>query len=186
MASVDNLHADTESRMNKTLDNLNKEFGRVRTGRATPALLDGLTVEYYGTQTPISQVASISVPDPRTVAVQPWEKSMVGTIEKAILASNLDLNPVSDGNMIRLPIPPLSSERRADLVKTCKKIGEEQKVAIRNIRRDANDQLKKAEKAKEITQDDSKKMMEEVQKLTDSFVTKVDEQLAEKEAEILE
>lgn len=186
MASVDNLQAETESKMKKTLENLRKEFSRIRTGRASPALLEGLTVDYYGSPTPVSQVASISVPDPRTLAIQPWEKSMVGPIEKAVMASTLDLNPQTDGNLIRLPIPPLSSERRAELVKTCKRIAEEQKVAVRNIRRDSNDRLKKAEKAKEVSQDESKKLMDEIQKLTDRYVAAVDEQLSVKEKEIME
>jgi len=186
MAGIDTLHAETETKMKKTIENLRREFSRIRTGRASPALLDGLMVDYYGTSTPVSQVASISVPDPRTIAIQPWEKSMVGPIEKAIQASTLDLNPQSDGNIIRLPIPPLSSERRADLVKNCKRVAEEQKVAIRNIRRESNERVKKAEKAKEITEDDSKKRSEAVQKLTDRYIVMVDELVAVKEKEVLE
>lgn len=186
MGSVDNLQQETEQKMKKAIESLRREFMRIRTGRASPTLLDGIMVDYYGSQTPVNQVANISVPDPRTIAIQPWEKSMVAIIEKAVLASNLDLNPQSDGNIIRLPIPPLSSERRADLVKTCKRISEEQKVAIRNVRRDANERLKKAEKAKEVTEDDSKKRTDEIQKLTDKFIVMVDEQLSIKEKEILE
>jgi len=186
MAGIDTLQADTETRMKKTIENLRREFARIRTGRATPALLDGLTVDYYGTSTPVSQVASISVPDPRTIAIQPWEKSMVGAIEKAVLASNLDLNPQSDGNIIRLPIPPLSSERRAELAKSCKRIAEEQKVAVRNIRRESNERVKKAEKAKEITEDDSKKRSDAIQKLTDRYVVMIDWMVGVKEKEILE
>jgi ribosome recycling factor len=172
--------------MKKTLENFGRELSRIRTGRASPALLDGFMVDYYGSPTPINQVASVSTPDPRTIAIQPWEKSMVPVIEKAVQASNLDLNPVSDGNIVRLPIPPLSSERRSELVKSCKKIAEEQKVAIRNIRRDGNEALKKAEKDKEITQDEHKKKSEEIQKLTDRYVALIDERLAEKEKEILD
>jgi ribosome recycling factor len=183
---IESLYADTEAKMKRTLENLRKEFSRIRTGRATPALLDGVHVDYYGSQTPVSQVANISTPDARTIAIQPWEKSMVPIIEKAVRASNLDINPVSDGNIIRLPIPPLSTERRADLVKTCKRVGEEEKVAMRNIRRDANETLKKAEKDKLVTQDDHKKRADEVQKLTDRYIKTIDEQLTLKEKEILE
>jgi ribosome recycling factor len=186
MAGIDALLSETESKMKKTIDNLRREFSRIRTGRASPALLDGISVDYYGSSTPVNQVASISVPDPRTIAIQPWEKSMVGPIEKAIQASNLDLNPQSDGNIIRLPIPPLSSERRADLVKQCKRIAEEQKVAIRNIRRESNERIKKAEKAKEVTEDDATKRVAETQKLTDRYIALVDEQVGVKEKEILE
>jgi len=182
---MDAIHAETEGKMKKVLENLRREFQRIRTGRASPAILDGMMVDYYGSPTPLNQVANISVPDPRTIAIQPWEKSMVAVIEKAVLASSLDLNPVSDGNVIRLPIPPLSSERRAELVKNCKKIAEDQKVSVRNIRRDSNERLKKSEKAKEITQDDSKKKQDDIQKLTDRYIILVDEQLAVKEKEIL-
>jgi ribosome recycling factor len=183
---IESLYADTEVKMKRTLENLRKEFSRIRTGRATPALLDGIHVDYYGSQTPVSQVANISTPDARTIAIQPWEKSMVPIIEKAVRASNLDINPVSDGNIIRLPIPPLSTERRADLVKTCKRIDEEEKVAMRNIRRDANETLKKAEKDKLLTQDEHKKHADEIQKLTDRYIKTIDDQLALKEKEILE
>ena len=172
--------------MQKTLDTLKKDLARIRTGRATPALLDGVTVDYYGSPMPINQVANISIPDARLIVIQPWEKSMISPIEKAIQASELGLNPQSDGNLLRLPIPALSEERRLELFKNCKKTGEESKVAMRNVRRDANDKLKKAEKDKEVTQDESKKGQDEIQKLTDKFIKMVDDTLIAKEKEIME
>lgn len=186
MGVFQSINAETTQRMQKTLDALKKDLARIRTGRATPALLDGIMVDYYGSPMPINQVANISIPDARLVIVQPWEKSMVQPIEKAIQASELGLNPQSDGNMLRLPIPPLSEERRKDLFKNCKKTGEECKVAIRNVRRDANEKVKDAEKDKSITQDESKKGMDEIQKLTDKFIKMVDEILVGKEKEIME
>jgi len=186
MSVFQSIHADTTQRMQKTLDTLKKDLARIRTGRASPALLDGVTVDYYGSPMPINQVANISIPDARLVVVQPWEKSMVQPIEKAIQAAGLGLNPQSDGNMLRLPIPPLSEERRKDLFKNCKKTGEESKVAIRNVRRDANEKIKEAEKDKTVTQDESKKGMDEIQKLTDKFIKMVDDILAGKEKEIME
>jgi len=186
MGFIEGVNKETTDRMNKTIENLKKDLSRIRTGRATPSLLDGITVDYYGSPAPISQVATVSVPDARSISIQPWEKTMVAPIEKAIMASDLGLNPQSSGNLIRLPIPPLSEERRKDLVKQCKKIGEEKKIAVRNIRRDSNDKLKKGEKAKEISQDEQKREMEEIQKLTDTFIKQIDEQLSVKEKEILE
>jgi ribosome recycling factor len=180
------IQAETKEKMQKTVESLKKEFSRVRTGRATPALLDGIMVDYYGTPTAVSQVATVSIPDARTIAVQPWEKNMLGPIEKAIMASDLGLTPKSDGTVIRLPIPALSEQRRADLVKACKKIAEEKKVAVRNIRRDSNEKLKKAEKSKEISQDEQKQHMDEIQKLTDQYIKAIDDQLVIKEKEIME
>ncbi len=180
------IHTEASQRMQKTLDTLKKDLSRIRTGRASPALLDGITVDYYGSPMPINQVANISIPDARLIVIQPWEKSMVGPIEKAIQASELGLNPQSDGNLLRLPIPPLSEERRADLFKNCKKTGEESKVAIRNVRRDANEKVKKAEKDKQVTQDELKKGVDEIQKLTDKYIKMVDDTLAAKEKEIME
>jgi ribosome recycling factor len=185
MSAFQTIHAETGLRMQKTIDTLKKDLSRIRTGRATPALLDGLTVDYYGSPMPINQVANISIPDARLIVVQPWEKSMLGHIEKAIQASDLGLNPQSDGNMLRLPIPPLSEERRQELFKNCKKTGEESKVAIRNVRRDANEKLKKAEKDKQATQDEAKKGNDEIQKLTDKYIKLVDETLMAKEKEIM-
>jgi ribosome recycling factor len=172
--------------MQKVIESLKKELSRIRTGRATPSLLDGITVDYYGSSLPINQVANISVPDARMIVIQPWEKAMVIPVEKAIQTSDLGLNPQNDGNMIRLPIPPLSEERRKDIFKHCKKSGEESKVAIRNVRRDANEKLKKEEKDKDITLDDEKKGMEEIQKTTDKFIKIIDDLLVQKEKEVME
>jgi len=172
--------------MQKSIDTLKKDLARIRTGRATPALLDGIVVDYYGSMLPVNQVGNVSVPDARMIVIQPWEKSMLPVIEKAIQASDLGLNPQNDGNLIRLPIPPLSEERRKELFKTCKKTGEETKVAIRNVRRDSNEKLKKAEKDKAITQDEEKKGLDEIQKLTDKFIKTVDDLLVTKEKEIME
>jgi ribosome recycling factor len=186
MGAVQDIVNETTVRMNKAIESLKKDLTRIRTGRATPALLDGVTVDYYGSQMAIAQVANISVPDARMVIVQPWEKSMLTPIEKAIQTSDLNLNPQNDGNLIRLPIPPLSEERRKDLFKNCKKIGEDSKVAVRNIRRDQNEKFKKAEKDKLITQDESKKGQDDVQKITDKFIKSVDDLLVNKEKEIME
>ncbi|MGE5669885.1 MAG: ribosome recycling factor, partial [Fibrobacterota bacterium] len=152
MSALETIIAETNQRMQKAIESLKKDLLRIRTGRATPALLDGITADYYGSPMLINQVANISVPDARMVVVQPWEKTMLKEIERAIRTSDLGLNPQNDGNIIRLPIPPLSEERRKDLFKNCKKIGEESKVGIRNIRRDSNEKLKKDEKDKIVTQ----------------------------------
>ena len=186
MSFIEKVNSETEERMGKTVENLKKEFSRIRTGRATPSLLEGLTVEYYGTIMQVNQVATITIPEARLILVQPWEKSMLSPIEKAIQASDLGLNPLNDGNIIRLPIPALTEERRKDLCKNSKKRSEESKVAIRNIRRDSNESLKKAEKDKEITQDEQKSALDEIQKLTDEFIKAIDEQLTIKEKEIME
>ncbi|NLE02489.1 MAG: ribosome recycling factor [Fibrobacter sp.] len=183
---IDEVISETNQRMTKAIDSFKKDLSRIRAGRATPALLDGISVDYYGSPMPVNQVANISVPDARMVIVQPWEKSMLTAIEKAIQVSDLGLNPQNDGNLIRLPIPPLSEERRKDLFKNCKKTGEESKVGIRNIRRDSNEKIKKAEKDKAITQDESKKAQDEVQKLTDKYIKIVEELLVHKEKEIME
>jgi ribosome recycling factor len=180
------IFAESEQRMKKSLESLKKDFARIRTGRASATLLDGITVEYYGSPMPVNQVAAISIPDARMIMIQPWEKNMLGPIEKAIQASDLGLNPINDGNVIRLPIPPLSEERRKDLFKHCKKISEDNKVAIRNIRRDSNEQLKESEKNKKITQDEDKKGQDEIQKLTDKYIKFVDDLLLLKEKEIME
>lgn len=186
MSALDSINSETNQRMQKAIDSLKKDLSRVRAGRATPALLDGITVEYYGSYVPVNQIANISVPDPRMIVVQPWEKTMISAIEKAVRVSDLGLNPQNDGNLIRLPIPPLSEERRKDLFKSCKKIAEDSKVGIRNIRRDSNEKLKKAEKDKELTQDEVKKGLDEIQKLTDKFIKTIDDLLVNKEKEIME
>jgi ribosome recycling factor len=185
MSAFQSIYAEAGTRMQKTIDTLKKDLSRIRTGRASPALLDGLTVDYYGSPMPINQVANVSIPDARLIVIQPWEKSMIGPIEKVIHASDLGLNPQSDGNLLRLPIPPLSEERRQELFRTCKRTGEESKVAIRNVRRDANEKLKKAEKDKQITQDEAKKGIDEIQKLTDKYIKLVDDTLLAKEKEIM-
>ena len=170
----------------KTVEAIRNELAHIRTGRATTQLLDGIRVDYYGSQVPLQQVATVNVPEPRLITVQPWEKNLVAEITKAIQKSELGLNPASDGNIIRLPIPPLTEERRRDLVKLVKKIGEEGKVSMRNHRRDANDALKKREKAKEITEDQLRKGTERVQELTDEYIRKIDELIEKKDAEVME
>ena len=171
-------------RMQKSLDHLNSEFATVRAGRANAAVLDHIQVEYYGSPTPIQQVASISSPDPRSLVIQPWDSSILKGIEKAILTSDLGINPTNDGKCIRLLFPQLTEERRKDLAKQVKKYGEDCKVAIRNIRRDAMDAYKKQQKASEITEDDLKGLEKDMQKMTDEFIKKIDEMTAKKEKEL--
>jgi len=183
---VKKIHTDTEERMNRAVEGIRKELASIRTGKATTSLLDGIRVDYYGTLTPLSQVANISVPDARLLVIQPWEKKMIPEIVKAIQKSDLGLNPQSDPNVVRLPIPPLTEERRRDLVKLVKKVTEEGKVAIRNIRRDSNDAFKKAEKDKDISEDESRKGQERVQEITDDHTEKIEEMLKKKEQEIME
>jgi ribosome recycling factor len=172
-------------RMDKAITALKEEFASLRTGRASSSLLDQINIEAYGSTMPINQVAAISVPEPRMITVNVWDKSMVASVEKAIRASNLGLNPVVDGQNLRIPIPPLTEERRKDLAKVAGKYAEQQKIAVRNVRRDANDDLKKAEKDGAINQDDQKRMETEVQKLTDEAIRRVDEALKIKEQEIM-
>jgi ribosome recycling factor len=178
--------ADCESRMQKTIKVFESDLTAVRAGRATPALLDRITVEYYGSSVPIKQVGNVSAPEPRLLVVQPWDKTVIPQIEKAIMQSDLGLMPNSDGAIIRLNIPQLTSERRQKLLKVVRKMGEECKVAIRNIRRDANDEVKMLESEKEITEDDSRKGLEQVQELTNNYVKETDTVLKKKEEEILE
>jgi len=177
---------DGKKRMAGAIAALKKDFAKLRTGRATTALVDDISVDYYGTPTPISQLASVSVPDSRTITIQPWDKGAFGSVEKAIMASDLGLNPVNDGKIIRIAIPPLTEERRKELVKVAKKYTEDCKVAVRNIRRDMNDSLKKLEKDKEISEDERKKGEADVQKITDDHVKLSDDTMAAKEKEILE
>ena len=178
--------SDAESRMKKSLAAMQEEFDTIRTGRASAALFEKIKVEYYGNPTPLNQVASISIPESRLVVIQPWDKGLLNEIEKAIQKSELSLNPSNDGKVIRINIPPLTEERRKEYVKIAKNMAEQARVAIRNIRRDANDELKKQQKAGDISEDDAKRGEDEVQKLTDSFVEKINEVLEEKEKEILE
>ncbi|MDL2207224.1 ribosome recycling factor [Desulfovibrio sp. OttesenSCG-928-M16] len=185
---MDMIQLDAEERMEKALAALERDFGKLRTGRASTALVDGLKVDYYGTPTPVNQLASIATPDSRTITIQPWDKGSFSLVEKAILKSDLGLTPVNDGKLIRINIPPLTEERRKDLVKVARKYSEEAKVAIRNIRRDANEALKKLEKdkSKGYSEDDVKKGQDAIQKLTDSYVTKTDEKCRGKEKEIMD
>jgi ribosome recycling factor len=179
------MSAGAEERMKKAIENLSREFAKVRTGQANPAMLDSVMVDYYGTPTPINQVAAISVPDARTLGVMPWEKNMVGPVDKAIRASGLGLNPSTEGSMIRVILPPLTEERRKDLAKVCKSLAEDARVAIRNIRRDENDTVKKTVKEQSLSQDQEKKLLENMQKLTDKYIVEVDKVFAAKEKEIL-
>ena len=171
-------------KMEKAVNHLELELSRIRAGKANPHLLDGITVDYYGVVTPLSQVANISTPDPKTIAIQPWEKNMIGPVEKAIMASNLGITPVNNGEIIRISIPPLTEERRKNLVKQVKQEGENAKVSIRNTRRDANEEIKQLQKDG-IPEDEAKKAEEEVQKLTTEFTAKVDQEIEAKEKEIM-
>ena len=175
-----------EEKMAKTLSVLKEDLNTVRAGRANPALLDQITVEYYGSPTPLKQLSNIQVPDPRTLMIIPFDPKSVGIIEKAIQAANIGINPSNDGKNIRLAIPPLTEERRKDLTRQIKKMGEESKVAVRNLRRDVNETIKKEEKAGELTEDDVKKELEEIQKLTDKCIKDIDEIIANKGKELME
>jgi len=183
--SAKNL-AEAVDHMDKALGALSHEFAGVRTGRASSGLLEKIVVEYYGTPTPLLQIASVSVPEPQMLVISPYDKQAISGIEKAILASDLGLNPANDGQVIRLPFPALNEERRKDLVKLCRHYAEESRVAIRNIRRDVNDHLKREEKAGEISQDDLRRFEADVQKTTDSHIKDIDEMLKRKELEIME
>ena len=184
--TTNEIYRDAENRMKKSVEHLHHELTRIRTGRASPALLDVVKIDYYGSMVSLNQASSITAPEPRLLVIQPWEKRLIGEIEKAILQSDLGLNPTNDGNVVRVPIPELSEERRQDLLKLVKKFCEETRVAIRNIRRDANDHVKNLEKDHEISEDESHKVQDEIQKLTDEYVGKVDEHYNSKEKEILE
>ncbi len=178
--------AQYRQRMDKAVSALKEEFSGLRTGRANVGLLDPVQVEAYGSTAPLNSVAAISVPEPRMISVNVWDKSMVGPVEKAIRAAGLGLNPIVDGQTLRIPVPPLTEERRKELAKLAGKYAEQQKIAVRNVRRDANDDLKKAEKASEISQDEQKKMETEVQKDTDAAIKRIDETLKAKEVEIMQ
>jgi ribosome recycling factor len=178
--------ASAEERMKKTISSLKEDYAALRTGRASASLFDKIRVDYYGEKTPLNQVANISSPEARLIVIQPWDKALIGEIEKAIRSSELSLNPGNDGKVIRISIPPLTEERRKDLVKLAKNQAEQSRVAVRNIRRDGNDELKKFLKDGELTEDEESKASEELQKVTDSYVTKINQALEEKEAEIME
>lgn len=183
---LDDVYHEVDHKMERSLAALRKELSRIRTGRATLALLEGIDVDYYGTATPLNQLATLAAPESRLLTIQPWDKSQVGLIEKAIQRSDLGLTPMNDGKIIRLAIPPLTAERRKDLVKKVKKIGEDAKVALRNVRRDGNETLKDLEKTKDISQDDLRRGQDQVQKITDRFISQVDDVMNAKEHEILE
>ncbi|MGR9105497.1 MAG: ribosome recycling factor [Gammaproteobacteria bacterium] len=182
---IDDIVKDTESRMRKSIEVLKQEFSKIRTGRAHTSLLDHIVVSYYGNETPLKQTANITVEDSRTLAVTPWEKGMVQVIEKAILTSDLGLNPTTAGTVIRIPLPPLTEERRKDLVRVVRHEAEQGRVAIRNIRRDANNELKEALKEKLISEDDERHGIERIQNSTDRFIKEVDKELQEKEKDLL-
>ena len=186
MSDFNEIKQDTETRMEKTLDTLKGDFGGLRAGRAHASLLDNIMVEAYGSPTPIAQVGTISVPDARTLSVSVWDKGLAKSVEKALRESDLGLNPVSDGQLIRIPIPPLSEERRKELVKIAGKYAEQNKIAIRNIRRDALDEIKKLKKDNLISEDDEKRFSNEIQKLTDDSIKKIDDLLSQKEKDILQ
>lgn len=183
---VQELRKKTSDRMQGAIDALKKEFVSVRTGRASMGLLDGIIIDYYGTPTPVQQLASLSIPESRQIAIQPWERKLIPEIEKAIMKSDLGLTPMNDGKVIRINIPILTEERRRQLVKIVKKRAEESKIAVRNIRRDGNEELKKLEKEEHISEDEVKKEHDEIQKITDSFIKKIDDLLEHKEDEIME
>ena len=180
------LYQDTEDKMEKTMESLGRELATIRTGRASLSILDGISLDYYGTQSPLNQVATLSVPESRLIVIQPWDPSVIKEIEKAIMRSDLGLTPNNDGKVIRIPIPPLTEERRMQLVKVVKRHGEECKIAIRNIRRDAISDAKEFEKEKTISEDELHRAQDEIQKITDRFIEKVDEFIERKEKEILE
>jgi ribosome recycling factor len=184
--TVKELVADAQKRMDATLETVRRELSTMRTGRASLAMLDGIRVDYYGTPTPLNQLGNLQVPDPTLITFQPWDPSVLATVEKAIRASDLDLNPQNDGKLIRIPIPPLTEERRKNLVKHAHRQVEEGRVAIRNVRRDVNDHLKKLLKEHAVSEDDEKHALEQVQKLTDQHVEKLNDVLEKKEAEIME
>ena len=183
---IDEILSDLRKDMTKSADALKKDFNRIRTGRASTALLDGIRVEAYDTQMPLDQVSTISVPESRLIVIQPWDQTIIGDIEKGILKSELGLTPMNDGKIIRIAIPPLTEDRRKELAKLARKMAEENKISIRNHRRDANDMLKELKNDKEISEDEMHKALNEVQKITDEFIKKIDETTAEKEKEIVE
>ena len=184
--TTSSLMDDAESRMNKTLDTLKRDINTVRTGRATPSLLDNVLVDYHGVPTPLNHLATITAPEPRLLVIQPWDKSVVPEIEKGILKSNMGLNPANDGSLIRIPMPEPTEERRRDLVKVVKQHAESAKVALRNIRRDVLDKVKSMERYKELSQDEAKRNQDQSQKLTDSYVGQIDAIAEKKQAEVLE
>lgn len=183
---LNEIQNDAQVRMQKSIENLESNFAKIRTGRAHPSILDAVTVDYYGSEVPISQVANINVEDARTLTVQPWEQPMVAVVEKAIMMSDLGVNPVTNGNMMRIPMPVLTEERRRDFAKVARSEAESARIAIRNVRRDANGDVKDLLKEKDVTEDEARRSEDAIQKLTDEAVKKVDSLLAEKEASLME
>ena len=183
--SVDSVIKETSPKMNSVVEDFQRKLSNVRTGRATVGLLDAVHVDYYGTSTPLNQMASVAVPEPQLITVQPWDISQLGAVEKAIIVANLGLNPSNDGKVIRLPVPPLNEERRKQLAKQVHEIAEEHRIAIRNVRHASNDSLKKMLKEKLVSEDDERYGLDEVQKLTNSFIGKIDERAKNKEHEIM-
>lgn len=183
---ISDIKKDAEARMKKSLEALETEFKKIRTGRAHPSILDGVMVPYYGVDTPLKQVANVGVEDARTLSISAWEKNLIPAIEKAIMKADLGLNPASNGDTIRVPMPALTEQTRKDMIKRCKSEAEQGRVAIRNIRRDANTMLKDLLKEKEITEDDERRGQDDIQKLTDKYVAEVEEMLKKKEADLLE
>ena len=183
---IEDIKKDAEKRMQKSIDALKQELTKLRTGRAHPSLLDHVTVEYYGSEVPLNQVANIAVEDARTLTVTPWERNMIQPVEKAIMTADLGLNPATAGTVIRIPMPPLTEERRKDMIRIVRQEGEGTRVAVRNIRRDANNDLKALLKEKEITEDDERRGQDEIQKLTDKYVAEIDKVLQSKEKDLME
>ncbi|MBE8597461.1 ribosome recycling factor [Xenorhabdus sp. BG5] len=183
---INEIKKDAQDRMEKSVEALKNQISKVRTGRASPSLLDGISVEYYGAATPLRQIANVVAEDARTLAITVFDRSMSAAVEKAIMASDLGLNPSSAGTIIRVPLPPLTEERRKDLIKVVRGEAEQGRVSIRNIRRDANDKVKTLLKDKEISEDEERRSQDEIQKLTDSFIKKIDEALANKETELMD
>jgi len=184
--SVQKVHADLEKKMQTSLDAFRKDLSSIRTGRASLALLDGISVQYYGVPTPLNQVATLSVPESRLITIQPWDSSVIGEVEKAILKSDLGLTPSSDGRVIKIPIPPLTEERRKQLVRLVKKLGEDCKVAIRNVRREGNEDIKSLEKDKKISEDELRRAQDQIQKLTDRYTAMSEQVSVQKEKEVME
>jgi len=186
MVMLEKIYVEAKEKMKKAVDAINRELAGIRTGRATPKILDGIKVEYYGALTPLKQLASITSPDPKYLVVQPWEKDVITDIVKAIQKADLGLNPIAEGSVVRLPIPPLNEERRREVVRLVKKIGEEGKISIRNIRREANDKIKKAQKDSDISEDDLERGQKRIQELTDDYISNISEIVSLKEQEIME
>lgn len=186
MKVINEIRQDAEKRMRKSIDALHVAFNKIRTGRAHPSILDSVTINYYGTDTPLKQVASVNVEDARTLSVSPWEKNLIPAIEKAIMSSDLGLNPVTTGDVVRVPMPMLTEETRREMVRQARHEAEQGRVAIRNVRRDANNDLKELLKEKEITEDEERKATDAIQKLTDKFTAEVDQLLKDKEADLME